>query len=222
MRKLYAFSLSPFCRKVRLTLAEKGIEVDLIETRPWDKPADVVRLNPASETPVFVEADGGAVVDSMAICEYLEEVYPQRPLLPEAVFERAETRRLIGWFDGRFRIDVTEKILTEKVLRRLRRSGEPDSRRVREGGAALREHLGHVNWLAEHRNWLAGDALSLADFAAAGHLSVLDYLGEVNWANFPEAATWYARIKSRPAFRALLADRVPGLSPAPHYADLDF
>lgn len=222
MRRLYAFPLSPFCRKVRLTLAEKGIGVDLVETRPWERPAELVRLNAAVETPVFVEENGEPISESAAICEYLEEVYPETPLLPRDPLDRAEARRLVGWFDVRFRLEVTENILTEKVLRRLKREGEPDSGYVRAGMANLKLHLDYVSWLAERRNWLAGDALSLADFAAAAHLSCLDYLGSVPWAGYPGAHDWYSRIKSRPAFRGLLADHIPGIPPAAHYADLDF
>ncbi len=222
MRRLYAFPLSPYCRKVRLALAEKGLSVDLIEIRPWDRAHELVSKNPAAETPVLVEEDGTVVVDSGAICEYLEEVYPDHPLLPRHAAERAEVRRLVAWFDVKFRADVTENILTEKVIRRLKRDGEPDSAFIRVGAANLRNHLEYIAMLADQRNWLAGSALTLADFAAAGHLSCLDYMGAVKWDEFPSAKHWYQRIKSRPAFRAILSDHLPGLPPAAHYGDLDF
>lgn len=221
-RRLYAFSLSPWCRKVRLALAEKGLGVDLVETRPWERPRDLVRLNPAGETPVLVEADGRVVVDSTVICEYLEEAYPEHPLLPRRLDERAEARRLVAWFDGRFRAEVTETLLDEKVMSRMRRDGVPDSAYIRIGAANLRAHLEYVAQLADRRNWLAGESLTLADFAAAGHLSCLDYIGAVEWGAFPAARNWYARIKSRPAFRSLLSDHVPGIPAAAHYADVDF
>ena len=73
-----------------------------------------------------------------------------------------------------------------------------------------------------YAGWLAGDRLTLADLTAAAHLSCVDYLGDVPWDQYEEAKTWYARIKSRPSFRPLLADYIPGLAPAPIYADLDF
>ncbi len=221
-RRLYAFPLSPWCRKVRLSMAEKGIGVDLIDTRPWDRPPDLIRRNPAGETPVLVEENGVTIVDSNAICEYLEEAYRQTPLLPKGLAERAEVRRIVAWFDGRFRADVTETLLVEKVMRRLKRDGEPDSAFIRVGAANLRHHLEYVGQLAYHRHWLAGETLTLADFAAAAHLSCLDYIGAVNWAEYPAAKNWYARIKSRPAFRPLLADHVPGLPPADHYGNVDF
>jgi len=221
-RRLHAFALSPYCRKVRLALAEKGLGVDLIETQPWERPRALVKLNPAGETPVLVEQDGTTVVDSYAICEYLEEAYPRHPLLPQRLDARAEARRLVAWFDGRFRAEVTETLLDEKVMRRMRRDGGPDSEYIRIGAANLRAHLEYVAQLADRRNWLAGEALTLADFAAAAHISCLDYIGEVDWSAYPAARNWYARIKSRPAFRTLLSDHVPGIPAADHYADVDF
>jgi glutathione S-transferase len=76
--------------------------------------------------------------------------------------------------------------------------------------------------LLETRRWLAGNDMTLADFAAAAQLSCLDYVSDVPWDRYEMVKDWYAKIKSRPAFRSLLADHVPGFRPAPHYADLDF
>ena len=69
---------------------------------------------------------------------------------------------------------------------------------------------------------MAGEDYSLADIAAAAHLSTVDYLGDVPWTEHEEAKDWYARIKSRPSFRSLLEDNIPGVPPPKHYADLDF
>ena len=222
MRELHAYSLSPYCRKVRLTLGEKSLEVDLIDQAPWERPAELLKLNPACEVPVLVESNGRRIIDSNAICEYLEETYPDHALLPRDAAGRAEVRRLVGWFDVKFRNEVTENLLVERVYKRLRKQGEPDSNYVRAGASNLRTHLEYLSWLAERRKWLAGDQLSFADFAAAGHLSSLDYLDAVPWDAFPSAKAWYAKLKSRPAFRGLLADHLPGLPPSKHYSDLDF
>ena len=72
------------------------------------------------------------------------------------------------------------------------------------------------------RRWLAGDDLSFADFAAAAHISTVDYLGEMPWHEYPAVKAWYQKIKSRPSFRALLSDQVRGIPAVAHYADLDF
>ena len=100
--------------------------------------------------------------------------------------------------------------------------GEPDPATIRAGHHNITGHLDYIAYLADRRRWLAGDAFSLADVAAAAQLSAVDYLGDVPWEDYAEAKDWYARLKSRPSLRPLLADLVPGVPPPKHYADLDF
>ncbi len=222
MRRLYHLPLSPFCRKIRLVLGEKRLEVELIEEKTWERRLDFLRLNPAGAVPVLIERDGRALADSNAIFEWLEETGPEPRLLPSDPWERAEARRLVAWFDDKFNREVTQNLVHERATKRLSRSGTPDSARVKAGHKAVKTHLDYVGWLVERRHWLAGESLSIADFAAAAHLSCLDYLGDVPWEVSDAAKEWYARVKSRPCFRPLLTDHLPGFSPPAHYADLDF
>jgi glutathione S-transferase len=222
MRLLYHLPLSPFARKVRLALAEKRIPFDLRIERVWERRPEFLQMNPACTVPVLVEENGLAIADSWAICEYLDEAYPETPLLGRSLAERAEVRRLLAWMDQRFHADVTRNLLHEKQMKRLLGQGGPDAAALRAGYANLGPHLDYLAWLVETRPWLAGPALTLADLAAAAHLSALDYLGDVDWSLSEPVRDWYARVKSRPSFRPLLADRVSGLPPAAHYADLDF
>ncbi len=222
MRRLFHLPLSPFCRKVRLVLGEKRVETELVEEQPWDRRIDFLRLNPAGEVPVFIDEDGRTIADSNAICEYLEETGPAPRLLPSDSIDRSEARRLVGWFDSKFHREVTVNLVYERVNKRLMKAGYPDSACVKAGAKNVKYHLEYVGWLMEGRNWLAGDQLSLADFAAAAHLSCLDYCGDVPWEISPPAKDWYARVKSRPCFRPLLADHIPGFPSKPHYSDLDF
>ncbi|MBZ0130385.1 MAG: glutathione S-transferase family protein [Rhodobacteraceae bacterium] len=221
MHRLYHVPLSPFCRKVRLVLAEKRIEVELIEERYWEKRKDFILMNPAGMVPVL-KADGLTLAESSAICEYLEEVHPEPPLMPTKPSERAEVRRLNFWFDDKFHREVTANLLYERVNKKITQSGYPDSANVKAGSRNIKFHLDYMTELLEQRRWLAGDRLSLADFAAAAHLSCLDYIRDVDWDRSALIKEWYATIKSRPAFRSLLADNVPGFPQPPHYADLDF
>ncbi len=222
MPTLYNFPLSPFCRKVRLVAAEKGIGVSLELEEPWRRREEFLSMNPAAQVPVWVEDDGTTISESSAICEFLEESYPGPNLLGETPADRAETRRLAAWFDGKFYREVTEYLFVERMLKRIRRVGEPNSAAIRAGRQNIKHHLDYIAWLVDRRNWLAGDLLSIADLAAAAQLSTLDYLGEVPWDYAESATIWYQRLKSRPGFRPLLADSVPGFPPPPHYADLDF
>ncbi|MFN4090369.1 MAG: glutathione S-transferase family protein [Alphaproteobacteria bacterium] len=222
MPKLYHIPLSPYCRKVRIALREKGIEADLEAEPVWERRDPFLELNTAGTVPVYVDDDGTAICDSAAICEYLEEVQPEPILIGRSPAERAETRRLIAWFDGKFAREVTDQLYGEKVVKRMLRTGEPSSAAIRAGKVNVVYHLEYVAWLTERRNWLGGDSFSLADIAAAAHLSTIDFLGDVPWDRVEGAKQWYQRIKSRPSFRPLLADQVPGLRPPRHYADLDF
>ena len=219
---LHHLWLSPFCRKVRIVLLEKKIDFDMKVENTWERSEAFLALNPAGEVPVLVEPDGTVLSGSNVISEFLEEIHPDPPLLGPQALERAEVRRLVSWFDRKFDREVTDPLVGEKVMKRFLGLGEPNSRTVRAGLANIHQHLDYIAYLMERRKWLAGDQLSLADLAAAAHLSVVDYLGDVPWADHEGAKDWYARIKSRPSFRPLLADHIPGIPPPQHYADLDF
>lgn len=224
MRCLYHLWLSPFCRKVRLVLSEKGMDFDMKVEKTWERRPEFLAMNPAGQVPVLIEEDGSVLVDSNAICEYLEEVHPAKgkPLLGADPMQRAEVRRLVSWFDIKFYREVTNCLVGEKIQKRFLGLGHPDSNAIRAGHANIHTHLDYIAWLTERRSWLAGDNFSLADIAAASHLSCLDYIGDVPWDDHPEARGWYARMKSRKTFRPILADHIPGVPPPKHYADPDF
>jgi len=223
MRRLYHIPLSPFCRKVRVALAEKGLGFELRTELPWDRRPEFLALNPAGEVPLLVEEDERIVIpDSQAICEYLDEAYPDKPLIGREPVARAEVRRLVAWFDHKFHHEVTTLLLYEKVNKRLMAGGAPDSAAIRAGLSNITYHLDYIGYLIERRNYLAGDDFTLADIAAAAHLSCIDYIGDVPWDHCQPARDWYARVKSRRGFRGLLADHVAGVPPSRTYADLDF
>ena len=239
MHTLTHFRFCPFSRSIRLILAEIEVAADLVEERPWDWRPEFLALNPAGELPVLQLQGGPILCGSYAISEYIgEEVktHPRSPggarpvpLFPGNREDRAEVRRLVAWFHHKFHKEVSGPLIEERVWNLLRassggqattRPADPDL--VRSVRSNLRYHMSYVSWLADQRNWLAGDELSFADFTAAAHLSCLDYLDEAPWDDYAPAKAWYARIKSRRAFQPLLADRVPGLAPPAHYTNLDF
>ncbi|MBT5294354.1 MAG: glutathione S-transferase family protein [Octadecabacter sp.] len=221
MNRLYHYPLSPFSRKVRLSLSEKRIEVELVEERYWEQDADFLRRNPAGKVPVL-KMGNRMMADSTAICEYLEETHPTPPLLPRGADNRYEVRRLVAWFDDKFNEEVTTKLMGERVFRKVMGTGYPDSANVKAGSKAVKYHLDYMHWLLDQRRWLAGNEMSLADFAAASHLSCLDYVSDVDWNRSAIVKDWYAKIKSRPAFRSILADQISGFPQPSHYNDLDF
>ena len=220
MRRLYHLWLSPASRAARVTLAEKSLAFELRVEKTWERRQEFLEINPAGEVPVLVEEDGTVIAG--ALSEYLDEVYPDPPMIGGDPLKRAEVRRLVEWFDVKFAREVSDCLVGEKVMKRFLGLGQPDSVAIRAGLANIHTHLDYVSFLVERRNWLAGEEFSLADIAAGAHLSAVDYLGNVPWDDHAEARAWYARLKSRPAFRPLLADAIPGMPPPAHYADLDF
>jgi glutathione S-transferase len=224
-RTLHHFPLDPASRQVRLALGEKRLPFAEVQVKYWERPKAFTDLNPSGMTPVLIEGSGEEALtlcESRAILDWLEEAHPEPALLGREAAERAEARRLITWFDRKFEFEAGGYILHEKMEKRLLGLGAPQLANLRQGREGLKHHLGYIESLLAGRDWLAGRRLSLADFAAAAHLSVIDYFGDVPWADFPAAKTWYMKLKSRPAFRPLLSDRWPGLAPARHYDDLDF
>lgn len=222
MRTLYHLPLSPACRKVRVVLGEKRLPFALRGEKVWDRREGFLALNPAGEVPVLVEPDGTALSDSDAICAYLDEIAAEPPLLGETPLQRAETRRLVAWFDRKFNAEVTDNLVGEKLMKRFLGGAQPNSQAIRAGLANIHTHLDYIAYLVEHRNWLAGDRFSLADAAAAAHISAVDYLGDVPWAEHAGAKDWYMRAKSRPSMRPILNDAIPGAPPPKHYANPDF
>jgi glutathione S-transferase len=222
MRTLFHHPISPYARKIRLALAEKRLDFELAVEKPWERREEFLALNPAGEVPVLVEDDGAVIADHVAISEYLEDAYPSIALLGRNVLQRAEVRRLVAWFDVKFSREVTDLLVGEKLIKRFSGQGTPHAQSIRAGHANIHYHLDYIGWLTERRTWLGGDDFSLADIAAAAQLSSLDYLGDVPWDDHPEAKDYYARIKSRPSFRPLLGDHLPGMPPPKHYTDLDF
>ncbi len=222
MRKLYHHWLSPGCRKVRIALAEKRIDFECVIEKIWERRRDFLALNPAGELPVLVESNGTAISGGNVICEFIDEVHSEPGLFGESPLERAEVRRLVLWFDSKFNREVTENLVTEKVTKRLQGLESLDSQAVRAGHANIHHHLEYLAYLTERRKWTAGHEFSLADIAAAAHLSAIDYLGDVPWEDHKVAHDWYSRVKSRPSMRDVLADQVPGIQPSRHYSNLDF
>ena len=208
MRTLFHLWLHPYSRKVRILLGEKKLEYELKIEKIWERRTEFLALNPAGDVPVLIEPDGTTLANSQVICEYLSEVYPEHDLLGNDPVQRAETRRLVGWFDVKFNREVTENLLHEKLMKRMLRLGEPSGPAVRAGHANIHYHLDYIGFLTEKRNWLAGDDFSIADICAASHLSAIDYIGDVPWDEHEAARNWYSRIT--------------GFGPAKNYENVDF
>ena len=230
MLTLFHYPFCPHSRFVRLILEELGLTARLVEERVWERRQEFLVLNPAGTTPVLVEEGVPPVPGAAIIAEYLDETRgtaaPSVRLLPAEAAERIEVRRLTNWFNDKFFAEASGPLVTERVYKRYMPSadggGPPDTETMRAARSNIKYHLTYIGWLIRRRDWLAGDRLTYADLSAAAHLSAVDYLGDVPWHEDETAKAWYARIKSRPSFRTLLGETLPGLAPSPSYANLDF
>ncbi|MBN9534351.1 MAG: glutathione S-transferase family protein [Alphaproteobacteria bacterium] len=214
MRQLRHLLLSPPSRLARLLLGEKRLSCDLIA-------AEEAELH----LPVFTDLDGVQVTGLWALVDHLEGVYSENPTVPEEPMARAEALRILDWTMSVFQEDVTRKVVYEKASRRFTGAAPrrtPDMNVIRQGRETLSQTLGMIGETSERIGYLAAKQCTIADLAMAAHISALDYFGEIPWLDFPATAEWYVRVKSRPSFRPLLSDRVPGQPPAQNYAELDF
>jgi glutathione S-transferase len=173
----------------------------------------------------LIDINGICVGGSSAIREYIEEMYPDPKLVGQDPEERSEARRIADFFCSSFHNDAYSDTMKERVLKRFYKGTEnktPDTGKVRASLSKLNAYLGYVSWLVDRRNWLAGQSFSVADIYAASFVSVLDYIGCINWEKHQIVKGWYARIKSRPSFRGVLKDNLSQVPPAKDYSNLDF
>ncbi len=214
MRRLTHLILSPNSRLARLMLGEKRLAIDPLTAEDHQ-----------AHLPIFIDLDGTVCEGLWAIVDHLEGAYPEIPLLPEDVGARAEALRWLDWALVIFNAQVTQKIVHEKAPQRFTGSSvlrAPDMNIIRQGREILKTALAAIGKAAEKNGNLAARTTTLGDLGVAAHLSTLDYFGEIPWAEYPATSEWYTRMKSRPSFRSLLADRVPGQPPVSYYAELDF
>ncbi|MEP0521746.1 MAG: glutathione S-transferase family protein [Hyphomicrobiales bacterium] len=228
--EVYHHPMSSGSRIVRMAIGEYGASAEYFVERTWERREAFLLLNPEGTLPVLVDEGEVPICGAITTCEYLDETrgftLEDRRLMPSHPLARAEVRRLMHWFLVKMEAEATQYFVNEKVTKREKPrdagGGAPESAVLRIARANLRNHLAYLEYLASERNWLGGDQMSYADFAAAAAISVIDYLNEMPWSDHEAAKTWYTRIKCRPAFREILADKMRGIPPPAHYTDLDF
>jgi len=229
IRKIVHHPLCPYSRFIRLVLHEKLINVTLIKEDFWLERDEFLALNPSGQLPLLIEFDERTIIcDVLPVFEYIEETTAEPRMLPKDPTARGETRRLLSWFHQKFYSEISNALLTERVWKRMMKQGYPDSIAIRRAITLLPEHFNYIATLLKGRDWLSGSRLSAADLAAAAHISVVDFLGNIQWNNekypksFDIVRDWYARIKSRPSFRSLTTDVIDGFTPPIYYANPDF
>src|SRR4051812_7159893 len=149
-RTLHHFPLDPASRQVRLALGEKRLAFTEVVERVWEQRPELLALNPSGLTPILVEVRAGkrlVLCENRAVLEHIEESEPEPPLMGREAADRAETRRLLQWFDRKFDFEVNAFLLQEKMEKRLLGLGAPEMAALRRGREALRFHLAYMEKL---------------------------------------------------------------------------
>jgi len=199
--KLIASLTSPYARKVRIALAEKKIEYDLIQESPWAAGTSVPSYNPLGKIPVLVLDDGTTLFDSRVIVEYLDTVSPVSRLIPEPKRQRIVVKRWEALADGI--CDAAAAIVLENKRPETQRSSEWIDRQQQKVVLAVRELATELG----DRTWCSGEGYSLADIATGCALGYLDLRQpSLDWrVQYPNLLKFAERLVKRPSFH----DTVP-------------
>ena len=196
MYRLISATPSPYARKVRIALAEKGIEFELITEVPWESTTQTPRYNPLEKLPILLLENGESVYESSYILEYLELKHPTPLLVATDVDQRLAARRLEVICDG-----VCDAVVLTFFERRRPRECQSiqwsaRQRRKIEGG--VRE----MARLVADRTWAVGGAFDLGDIAVGTALSYLTVrLAEFDWGSlYPNLAVYRDRLEQRTSF----------------------
>lgn len=208
---------------LRVVLKEKGMDFNLIYEAFWERNDAFLQLNPGGMTPTMIHPESREPVSSLwAIFEFLEAISDEPQLIYGDIDSQISIRRITDWFCNKFYNEVTKYIFSEKVIKVFTGNTPPNSHALRAAKYNLLYHIDYITYLLGNNDYVAGEKPSLADYAVAGQLSVLDYLDDMLWERSNRVQEWYRLIKSRPSFRDILGDRINKIQPSIQYSNLDF
>jgi len=211
---LHGASASPFVRKVRVALIEKGIPYELVPVVPFP-PANATpefrRMSPLGKIPALSDGDFG-ISDSSVICAYLERIHPAPPLYPSDPKDYARALWFEEFADSRL-VEAIAPAFFQRVVRKLIFKQEPDEELVRKAlDESLPPALDYLERQLDGVEWLAGGRFSIADIAVASMLQQLRHAGApVDAARWPRVAAWSERVLSRPSFKGCIAEEAQAL-----------
>ncbi len=223
MQLLYHHPVCPLSRQARIYLTEFNKEFRLVKEGYGSKEGLLIKLNPIGELPILhLDSIDYYLVGIYSIIEYMLDTQENFYFMPQDVMDRAEVRKYINWFNSKFYREVSKILVNEKIIRLLMHQGAPRSNYIMLAKSNLSKHFNFLTNLLEKNTYIMSEKISCADIAAAAHISVIDYLGEINWDSWVTLKEWYSIIKSRPAFQPILQDRIAGFLPSRDYSNLDF
>ena len=222
MITLHHYYLCSSSRYIRLILEEHNIRYETQLENFWKPQKDFLKINPAGHLPVLVNEENFPIVGANACLEYIKDLKLRPNLFADNYKDKAEINRLNHWFETIFKKEVFDPIIYEKVFSRIVENIIPDSENIRAALNNLDFHIKYFNYLLNKKIFFVKDKLTYLDLLAAANLSVLDYLGLLDFKTNENIKEWYFKIKSRPSFKTLLKDQIVGLNPHENYRNIDF
>ncbi|MGB8363666.1 MAG: glutathione S-transferase family protein [Rhizomicrobium sp.] len=210
---VYGGSLSPFVRKVRVVLFEKGIEYKLEQINPFAPPPAFVEISPLRRIPVLRDTDiaePNTVPDSSVIADYLEHKYPTPSLYPRVAFARARALWYEEYADTALFQAAGPGLFFERIVKKMM-GQTPDEAIV---AATLNDKLPPIFDYLERevgsKSYLVGGGFSIADIAVAAPFVNIEHAGErVDAERWPELARYVRAILARPSFKAMIDHERP-------------
>jgi len=198
--KLYDFPSSPNCQRVKVVLHEKNLPYDIVPVdlkQKEQKKADFLKLNPYGKVPVLI--DGATVLyESLIINEYLDEKYPNPPLMPKDHDKRAKARILIDY--GMNHLDTPYQTIRKEMMKDEK---ERDQAAIDKARRELKNLLQRFEREIGDQPYLAGD-FSLVDAALIPRFTRLEGMGVLPDATLPRVGAWIKRMKERPSVKRIL------------------
>ncbi len=205
MLTLYGALLSPFVRKVRIVLAEKKVEYELVPQSPFEKSAEFLKKSPLGRIPALDDEQGRSLADSSIIAEYLEERFPEPALLPRDPYERARVRWFDEYADGGMAPTLTGKIFFQRVVNTSLMKNKPDEAALADGIQELARFFTYLEDEIDGNDYLVGNTFSLADISVGCQLINLRHAHiSIDAAEHPTLRRWFDRVTSRPSIAALI------------------
>ena len=221
MFTLHHYYLCPSSRFIRLILEEHKINYILQLENYWKPQQDFLKINPAGHLPILINEENYPIVGANACLEYFKDLNLKPDLSGKNYKDSAEIYRLYHWFEVLFKKEVLDPLIYEKVFSRVVHNITPNSSNIRAALQNLGFHINYFDYLLKDQDYFVTNDLTYLDFLAAANLSILDYLGLLNFESKENIKEWYFKIKSRPSFKNLLKDQIVGINPDEKYRLID-
>ena len=205
MPTIHGVNASPFVRKVRVALAEKGIAYDLIPVMPMGQTPESLAISPLGKIPVYQDGEF-TLPDSSCIIAYLEKTTPTPPLYPADARAYGKALFLEEYADTRL-AEMLGPLFVQRIVNVKIMKGEPDQAAIEEALEHTPPVLDYLEGAVGDEEYLAGGQLSVADIAVATQFVNWAHAGEtVDATRWPRLAAYLERIHARPSFKAVIEE----------------